>query len=427
MLKNIKIFLISALFLSVYSHGAVAGEVLSWQDCIKEAAKNHPDLIAAVEEIKQSQASKKITASTLYPQIDANLNASTARTASDNKPGVTADSYTYGVSGTQLIFDGAKTINNVRAASENIKASQQNYRFTSTQVRLNLRSAFVNLLRAQELIKVSEEIVKIRKENYELITLRYESGLEHKGALLTAEANLAQALFEVAQAKRDVVLAQRQMTKEMGRKEFIPMGVKADFQVIDSAKEKPDLEALVKNNPSLQQLIAQKNAAEFSLRSAYANFSPTLSGSAGANKAGTHWTPRGDNWNLGLSLSMPIFEGGLRLAQVSQAQGLFNQLKENERSTRDSLVVSLENTWVALQDAIETVDVQYKTLIATEERSRIAEAEYATGFITYDNWTIIEDNLVQAKTGYLNAQANALLAEANWIKAKGETLEYAKN
>ena len=65
-------------------------------------------------------------------------------------------------------------------------------------------------------------------------------------------------------------------------------------------------------------------------------------------------------------------------------------------------------------------------LEAAQERARIAEAEYSTGFITYDDWTIIEDNLVSAKINHLNAQANALLAEANWIQAKGETLEYAQ-
>ena len=427
-MKLKSILLISVVFLAgIFSNIYAAEEILTWQECIRESAKNHPDLIAAVEEIKQSQAAKRVTASTLFPQIEANANASRARSASDSAPGVTSDSYTYGVSATQLIFDGTKTIQNVLAASETIKASQQNYRFTSTQVRLNLRTAFINLLTSQELIRVTEDIIKIRRSNLELITLRYESGLEHRGALLTAEANLAQADFQLAQAKREIGLAQRQLTKEMGRKEFTPMMVKGDFKVTDPAKDEPDLESLVKNNPSLQQLIAQKNSAEFSLRSAYANFSPTLSGSAGANKAGTHWTPRGNNWNLGLALSMPIFEGGLRLAQVSQAQGLLNQLKENERSTRDGLVVSLASTWAALQDAIETVGVQYKNLIATEERSKIAEAEYATGFITYDNWTIIEDNLVQAKTTYLNAQAGALLAEANWIQAKGETLEYAQN
>jgi len=427
MYRYFKPFLILILFCLVSSGRAGAEEVLSWQGCIKEAAKNHPDLIAAQESIKQSEASKKITASALFPQIEGNLSASTARTSSgggDSATHKTSDSYSYGTTASQLLFDGLKTVNNVNAAKENIKASQQGYKFTSTEVRLRLRTAFVNLLKAQELIQVTEDIVKIRRDNFELITLRYESGLEHKGALLTAEANLSEANFELAQAKRDVELAQRQLIKEMGRKEFVSMVVKGDFTVTDAAKERPNLEVIADSNPSLRQLAAQKNAAAFSIKSAYANFFPVVSGSAGANRSDSHWLPQGDQWNAGLSVSLPIFEGGLRLAQVSQAQALFNQLKENERSTRDGIIVNLEQTWTALQDAIETVRVQDKQLIATQERSKIAEAEYATGFINYDNWTIIEDNLVSAKTRYLNAQANALLAEANWVQAKGEVLEY---
>ncbi|MFA5157137.1 MAG: TolC family protein [Candidatus Omnitrophota bacterium] len=402
---------------------AFAVETLSWQDCIREAAKNHPDLIAAEEEVKQSQAGKTITASGLYPQVDASVTASTART--DN--GVTnsnADSYGYGLSGTQLIFDGTKTIQDVRAASENIAASKENFRFTSSAVRFRLRTAFIDLLRAQELLRITEDIYDIRRGNLELITLRYESGLEHKGALLTAEADLASAKYGISQNRRDLEVAQRNLTKEMGRKELVPLEAKGDFKVSNIVKDKPDFEALVKNNPSLQQLVAQKNAAQFSLRSAYANFSPTLSGSAGASKAGSHWSPKNDQWNLGLTMSMPVFEGGLRLAQVAQARALLNQLRENERSTKDGLILTLEQTWAELQDAIENVEVQRKTLVAAQERSNIAQAQYSIGFISFDNWTIIEDNLVSAKSAFLNAQANALLAEAAWIQAKGETLEY---
>jgi outer membrane protein TolC len=317
-------------------------------------------------------------------------------------------------------------MNKVNAASENIQASQQNYRFTSSGVRLNLRSAFINLLKAQELIRVAEEITKIRRDSLELITLCYASGLEHKGALLTAEANLAEATFELAQAKRDIGLSQRQLTKEMGRQEFKPMSVKGDFSVRDAAAEKPDLETLAKNNPSLLEAFAKRNAAAFDIKSAYAEFAPALSGSAGANKKSSHWPPQNDNWNLGLSLTMPIFEGGLRLAQVSKAQAAYNQAEADARSARDSVVVSLEQNWVALQDAIETVEVQRKSLNAAQERSKIAEAQYSTGFITFDNWIIIENDLVSAKKAFLNAEVNALLAEANWIQAKGETLEYAQ-
>jgi outer membrane protein TolC len=183
---------------------------------------------------------------------------------------------------------------------------------------------------------------------------------------------------------------------------------------------------LVKNNPSLLEALARKNAASFSIKSAYADFAPHLSGSAGADKTGAHWPPRNDQWNAGLSLSLPIFEGGLRLAQVAQAQAAYNQAEAVERSTRDGLAVGLEQAWVSLRDAIETVEVQGKSLNAALERSKIAEAQYSTGFITFDNWIIIENDLVSAKTAYLNAQATALLAEANWIQAKGETLEYAQ-
>jgi outer membrane protein TolC len=423
-MRKITRLLILLLFVSsVPAAGLMAEEVLTWDACIKEAAKNHPDLIAAQEQVKGSEASKKITASALYPQVDAAATATTAR----NDTGITdsnGDTYTYGVTGSQLVFDGMQTINNVKSASENIKAAKQNFKFASVTVRYKLRSAFISLLKNQEMLNITQQIYDIRRGNLELIALRYESGLENKGALLTAEANLAQAKYDISQAKRQVEVAQRNLTKEMGRSALIPMQVKGDFQVVDSAKEKPDFTTLAVKNPSLQQIIAQKNAAQFSLRSTYGAYAPTLTGNAGAGKSDSHWSPKQDEWNMGLSVSLPIFEGGLRNAQVSQAKALLNQLKENERSTRDGIVSTLEQSWAALQDAMDNVGVQKEVLNATEERSRISQAQYSMGFISFDNWTIIEDNLVNAKRTYLNAQAAALLAEANWIQAKGETLEY---
>jgi len=420
----VKISTICLLFLFTASCSLAAEENLTWYECLLEAAINHPDLIAAEEEIRQSEAGKRITASALFPQVDSNLNTSTARTATDTSKASIKDAYNYGVSGTQLIFDGVKTINEVNAAKENIKASKQNFRYTSATVRYRLRSAFANLLRAQEMLRITQEIYNIRRSNLELITLRYQSGLEHKGALLTAEADLAAAEYDINQADRGLEVSQRELIKEMGRPQLTLVQAKGDFKVRDSAKVKPDFVAIAKNNPSLQQVIDQKNAAEFSLRSTYGNFSPALSAQAGANKNGTRWEPRGNQWNLGLILSMPIFEGGLRFAQIDQARGLLNQLRENERSKRDSVILTLEQAWAILQDAIDNVEVQRKRLIATEERSKIAQAQYSIGFITFDNWTIIEDNLVTAKKSFLEAQAGALLAEANWVQAKGETLEY---
>ena len=159
--NKVSILALILFFISATYGISMADDDFTWQDCIKEASVNHPDLIAAGEVIKESQAGKNITASTLYPQVTGSLNASTGRTAAgqngngNTTSAKTSDSYSYGVSGTQLVFDGLKTINSVKAAGENIKASEQSYKFTSTEVRLSLRTAFVNLLRAQQLIHVT--------------------------------------------------------------------------------------------------------------------------------------------------------------------------------------------------------------------------------------------------------------------------------
>ncbi|MBU1124490.1 MAG: TolC family protein, partial [Candidatus Omnitrophica bacterium] len=400
-----------------------------WQECLLEAQKNHPDLISAQEDIKQSLATKDITGSGLFPQITASISGSTAKTTSRSSSDVitssTSDSYKYGLSGSQLIFDGLKTIQDIKADTENIKASRQAFSFTSSQVRLRLRSAFVNLLRAQEMRKVAEDIFQIRRNNFELITLRYASGLEHKGALLTAEANVAQAELEMHQAARDLEIAQRQLTKEMGRTQFSPMQVRSDFAV-NIEREKPDLEYIAQNNPYLKQLAFQKNAALYDIKSVYANFSPELTGSFGTQKSRSRWPPRDKQYNAGLTVSLPIFEGGLKFAQVSQAQSQYRQLEADERSRKDSILSSLEEAWAGLQDAGETVGVKFKGLRAAEERSQIAETQYSIGFLTYDNWIIIQDNFVSAKKAYLESRISALLAEAEWIYAKGETLEYVE-
>lgn len=415
----VSIFLVFSQLNNVY-----AVEELTWTNCIGEAAKNNPDLVVSLEAANQKKAARQVTASGLYPQATGAMSAQRTGTGLGNS-GTTVNSFSYGVSGTQLIYDGGKTINSYNSASEAYKAAREGYVFSSSNVRLNLRSAFVNLLKAQENIKVTEDIVKIRKDNCDLISLRYKSGLEHKGAFLTAEANLLQAQFDLSQAQRNIELYQRHLTKQLGRQDFMPILVTGDFLVNEPAFEKPDFEGIAKNNPQVLQAEANAKSAKYNLESTYGNFAPTINGSIGVDRTSSNWPPRGTGWDMGLSLSMPIFEGGLRAAQVLQARAAYKQAKAQEKSTRYTVIVNLIQAWTALQDAIENVNVQKKSLEANIERSNIAQAQYSTGFITFDNWIIIENDLVNAKKTFLNAQANALLAEASWIQAKGETLEYA--
>ncbi|MDO8535688.1 MAG: TolC family protein [Candidatus Omnitrophota bacterium] len=428
------------LFLSAFLlNEASAEETLQWQDCVKEAKKNNPDLVSALEKVNQAKASKEITRSAYLPQLgfdasetttkrpsfgasgsSVNLVSSSSNAAANNR----ATTYQFEVTAQQLLFDGFKTSFDLSTNERTIIAQKYFYDVTSSNVRLSLRTAYVNLLTAQEYLKVTKEIEERRKESLELVRLRYEGGREHKGSLMTSEADLAQATYDVSQATRNIYLTQRQLTKALGRDNFILITATGDLEIKDPARMFPNFENIAEMNPLLKQLIAQKEAAKFGLKSAYANFFPQVYASGSMGNTNTRWFPDKNQYAIGTSITLPIFDGGNRIASADKAKGALGQSVADETSGRYSVVFTLANTWTKLQDTIENVAVQLKALEAARERAKISEAEYSIGLLSYDNWIIIENNLVAAKKSYITAQNAALVAEANWVQAKGGTLDY---
>ncbi|OGP52937.1 MAG: hypothetical protein A2Y65_05125 [Deltaproteobacteria bacterium RBG_13_52_11] len=422
MQRRIIIFTIFFLFYCFFPNKGKTEEVLTWKDCVKEAQQNNPDLISAHEVVNQSKANKAITISDMLPQISTELSERTSQSAIKS----TTDTYSYGITAQQLLFDGLKTPYNIAAAAKNVKSSQYDYEAASSDIRLRLRTAFIGLLKTQELLTITEDISIRRKQNADLVQLLYQGGREHRGSLLTAQANLAQAEFDVAQARRTLNVAQRQLSKEMGRTELKPIRVTGDFESSDSRRERPSFEALAISNPSLEALVAKKEAAKFSLKSAKAEFFPQVYANASAGRTSSDWPPDNNEWSVGVTLTFPLFEGGRRWAGISKARAVLNQIQADERSSRDGVILTLDQSWTNWQDAMDTVTVQKNFLQAYEERAKIARAQYSNGLISFDNWTIIEDDLVRAKKSFLDAQASALIAEAQWIQAQGGQLEYVE-
>ncbi|MCF7875331.1 MAG: TolC family protein [Candidatus Omnitrophica bacterium] len=420
MTKYLKLITIGLFSAFVFSTNVVAEDVLSWSACVEEARKNHPDIISAYQDVRQSQADKDITKSGVLPEISTDL------TGKRKGNGTITDTGSYSVSGKQLLFDGFKISNDIASASKMLSASEYSYLVTSSNLRLELREAFIDLLKAQQLLTLTKDIAERRRQNLELVRLLYESGGEHKGAFLTAQAELSQAEFEVSQAKRNIELSQRKLIKELGRSQLSPVEVDGTFEDLKNIQERPNFESLSENTPLLKKLISLKEAAQYDLKSAKADFFPSVYLNTSLGKTNSGWPPTDREWSLGLSLSFPLFEGGKRIAQAEKAESLLEEAEADQRSGRDQVIYTLAQTWTDLQDAIEKRTVKEKFLQAAKERAEIANAQYSTGLISFDDWTIIEDNLVTAQKSFLEAKADVLIKKAYWVQAKGGTLDYVK-
>jgi outer membrane protein TolC len=436
-----RVIIAAALFILPFVINAQAQEVMTWVDCVKEAKRQNPDLVSAYEQVRVNKAAKEVTRSAVLPQVSGAFSESTQGAYTPNnssslssgsvagangQSNVQATTYAYSLTGQQLLFDGFQTSYNLSGAERTIIASKYNYDVTSSTVRLNLKTAFADLLNAQELIKVSEGILKRRQQSYDLVKLRYESGLEHKGSLMKSKADVAQASYNLEQARRNLYSSQIMLIKILGRSKFSSYDIIAngDFEIKDPQAMRPNFEKLAEDTPLLQQLIEKKEAAKYGYKSANAAFFPQVYANATAGKSDTVWPPKASSWAVGTSIAIPIFDGAQKFANVAKTLASWKQAQANERSGRDGVIFTMASAWAALQDAVANVAVQKEYLDAAHERAKIAATEYSIGLVSYDNWTIIEDNYVSAKQSYLSAETSALIAEATWIQAKGGTLDY---
>jgi outer membrane protein TolC len=419
-LRSVLLFLVLLSFARVPTAQAVTAETLDWGQCLTEAAAHHPDLQSAAQSVLQAEAQRNIVKGGLLPSVSANASGDRSGSNVVSPSGAMS----YGVNANQLIFDGAKTYSLVKAAGEIVKASRYSRETVSASTRFALRAAFVQLLTAQRQVLLTAEIAEKRRYNLRLIGLLYKSGTENIGSLSKANADLAQSDFEVAQAKRALELAQVVLSTQLGRESFNPLRVSGQFVASEATRKLPDFDRIVQDNPAYLNLISQKESSRYNLQAARSAFMPKVSVSTGVgNSAFSQLPPDRTEWQVGVNVAVPIYEGGSGKATVAKARAVLNQLSYDEKSAYFSLLRSLEQSWKNFLDAVESVAVQKKFLAAASERARIADAQYSSGLVSFNEWTIIEDNLVNAKKSFLNAQSNLLIAEANWVQAKGGTLE----
>ncbi|NTV66913.1 MAG: TolC family protein [Chlorobaculum sp.] len=418
--RSARVLVAALCFACLPGASALAVETLDWAQCLAEASGHHPDLRSAAEKVRQSEAQRDIVKGGLLPTVSATAGGERSGSSAASANGA----WSYGVNASQLLFDGAKTSSQVKSAKETVKASQYNESEVSVSTRYALRTAFVQLLTAQKQVALADEITVKRRQNLRLIGLLYQSGTEHIGSLSKAQADLAEAEFEVSQSRRGLELSQVVLGTQLGRTSFGALRVTGQFTASELSRQLPDFDVIVRDNPTYLNLTAQKDAAGYSLQAARSAFMPSVSLSTGfGNSAFRQIPPDRIDWQTGVNLSVPIYAGGSGKAGVAKARAVVNQLNADEESLYLSLMRSVEQAWKSFVDASEYVDVQKKYLAAASERARIADAQYSAGLVSFNEWTIIEDNLVSAKKSYLNAQSNLLFAEAAWVQAKGGTLE----
>jgi outer membrane protein len=425
--------------LSIFSFGvavflpvsAFAAQVLSWEDCVRIAAKNNAQIQAAEASLRALEFQDDIPKANFLPQVSVgaawnhSLKETTAK-AGDPSSTAAATSFSGNLATTNLganlnLFNGFYDVGRIWETQANTRAGFANLQTVKAQVSYDLKSAFEGLLYAKEAQKLTLAIITRRKENMGLVQLRYQGGRENKGSVLLSQAYLAQAKYDDLQARNFQRVARRQLSKALGYDDDAEYDIQGLVPTTPPGEGIPQFKELALNTPDYANARAQMEAAEARVYEAGSGFLPKVDLSGSIAKSDTRFMPDQTKvTSYGVNLSWNIFSGGkdyfnTRASAANRASAQFNQVNISRQ-----MLAKLEQSYASYIEAVTKFEVDLLFRDATTTRAEIARKKYNNGLQTFEDWDVIESDLIARQKTYLQSKRDRVIAEAGWEQAQGK-------
>lgn len=123
---------------------------------------------------------------------------------------------------------------------------------------------------------------------------------------------------------------------------------------------------------------------------------------------------------IGLSLRMPIFSGGSRLAKVRESHLDLLKAQEDLHALDQSLRMAHLNASLKLKDTQRTISLQEDNQALAEQVFDLAQKNYNLGVASLSDVLNASQSLVQAQMSYASALGDYMKAFIDLKKSKGE-------
>jgi outer membrane protein TolC len=407
--------LVSITLLSACASLAQTNQFMTWEQCLEKTKAHNPDLVSARAAVRELEFGVASASSGFLPQLD--VSAGFTKSGAENDAGWKEnDRTTAGLDLSQDLFSGGGNLAKRKRALAQLEIGNEQYRKTLSDVELRVRQAYVEVLYAQNLIDLTERITQRRSDNVRLIQLRFDGGRENAGSLARSKAQLSQAEFEEREARRSLTYALRNLAAAMGQ--MAPaVGASGDLNA-QVPEDLIYLEDMMKQTPDYEIAKTQIEAARQGMLVSRSDRFPSVSLNASVGLSGDRDLEFGD-WSVGARASMPLFTGGRNRANVAAEKEKIIQSEMDLLDTGNSLMSTLQQRWNAYIDAVENEVVQKQLFDAEMLRAEISTAKYKQGLLDYEDWDIIESNLINQGKTHLQRRRTAELEQARWKNALG--------
>lgn len=322
-------------------------------ELIQAAQTVSPTVATAVSRIEQSRAARVSAQAALMPKLDASASISRTNMQQPLPLGTTSQAALQ-PSWEIDLFGGNRATS--AAALARLQGAQANWHDARVSVAAEVANRYYSLRTCNKLVRVTQADADSRAETARLSALSTRAGFQAPATDALARASAAEASGRVTQQRAlcelDVkaLVALTAIDEPALRKKIadsavpqMPAPIAIASLPAQTLAQRPDV------------FIAEREvaAASAEVGSAQAQRYPRLglSGSVGVASFRSQGTTINlDTWSIGpLSLSLPIFDGGARAANVDAAKARYEEAVVNYRATARQAVREVEEALVNLQ------------------------------------------------------------------------------
>lgn len=344
-----------------------------------EAARLNMESIKRAEQgIEQREEQKNRAKAAILPVVNgfATYTRIDPPSASGSSPFLLTKQYSVGLRLTQPLIRGG-VIGALEVANENLLLAEFQKDATDLNLYQLVINSYYNLKIAQKDLKNLETYLGYSKDRVNELRERTKIGRSRKGELVEAEAQLhivesqyQQGLIEIEQNKRQFEFLTRMSPGDLPELTVIPQVQGSLESYLAKLKSRPDI--LAANQ--------QVKAAEHQITIAKGGHYPSvdLIGNYYIDRTGILAT---SEWDAGLQISMPFYQGGSVLAQTREAVAS----KRIAVLTSQETVRTAERELSILYQNYQQIQAQLKALsqalAKSEEAYKLNKRDYGYGLV----------------------------------------------
>jgi multidrug efflux system outer membrane protein len=414
-------------------------------DLMSTALQNNPNIIAAIERVVQARAMAGISRADLYPQItlapsytnQITLTEAYASSVLNNNNMITGGSnplfrqhfmaYMLPVNLRWEIDLWGRLRNIYKSASYQAEGEYDAFRNLLLILTTDLAEAYFQLRGFDRQIDLFLKTIQTRKKALEINQARYD-------AKLAGYQPVAQAQLDLANVEADYHESKRQRIRQENRIATL-VGINASQFFIEHRpleigppQVAPGIPSdILARRPDIAQAAMSRRSTHALVRSAYANFLPSLSltAASGFSSPDLHtflsWHSR--YWQLGANSVETIIDGGRNLSILELQWARF---KESDQNYQAAVLNAFEEVESALTDVEEFYN-QLNRLTTSVKASttayKIAYDRYFQGVTFYLEVMDSERDQLAAERSYNDVLTLRYSALIQLIKALGGSWE----